>query len=455
MNKNSAYGSLYGLSLNELKCETIINYARALCLFIAKKTDRKPVILVGRDTRLSSEMLESAFTAGVCSAGADCINLGIVPSASVAHLISKHKADAGVMLCASVADAQHNGVRLFSSSGFYFSQKELEQIDEISKNTDNIFNDIKNEKLGRRFSDAKALWDYNRHIISQIETNLHGVKVLIDCANGSCAFTAKNIFEGLGASCTIINDMPNGNNINANCGAANTENLKKAVVDNHYALGLAFDGDGDKITVIDEKGAIVDNERLLTVFAKHYRDENLLQNNTVVCTNSTNLGVANFCQSHNINIIETKADERDVAEHMLHRKYSLGADNAGHIFFEAQTPVSDAQLTGVKLLEILVKSGKKLSELSQQMQRCSQIQLNIKISPKSREIWKNDRILTEYIEKCANELGNEARIVVRECRNDNESSIAVIIEGRNFDDINKYALMIGEKIKERVKTPKK
>ncbi|MBQ7131571.1 MAG: phosphoglucosamine mutase [Oscillospiraceae bacterium] len=446
---NFTTNGLYGLYPTQLGCESTLNYARALCLFIAKKTDRKPVILVGTDTRLSSQALSASLCAGICSAGGDCINLGVVPSPAVSYLIPKHKADAGVMLCASGAGAEFNGIRLFSSSGFYFSQKELDEISEISKNAAKLCEDIPVCRLGKCFTDSKALWDYNRHVISQIDTNLKGVKVAVDCANGSASLTAKNIFEGLGASCTIINDCPDGNNINKGCGINDTEALKRFVIDNHYALGIAFDGDAGRIAAVDENGALVDTDRLLTVFAKYLFENGMLKNNAIICTMMTNLGVSNFCRKHRIEAISTKADEHCVAEKMLKNKYSLGADHCGHIFFESDVPVSDAQLCGVKLIELLIKSSKKLSELALEMERCSQVLMKIKINPRCKEVWKNDVELTNYISKCSQELGDTSRIIVRE--SPDEAAIRVLVEGRDFDLINKYAMMISDKIKQRVK----
>lgn len=448
MNKSTPSG-LFGLYPTQLGCETAMNYARALCLFIARKTDRKPVILVGSDTRLSSQALSSSLCAGICSAGGDCINLGTVPSPAVSYLISKHKADAGMMLCACDAGSEYNGIRFFSSSGFYFTEKELDEIYEISKSAHKLCDNILANRMGKHFDDSKALWDYNRHIISQIQTNLKGVKVAVDCANGSASLTAKNIFEGLGSYCIMLNDAPNGTNINNGCGTADTSFLKKFVVDNHCALGIAFDGDGGKIAVIDENGALVDTDRLLTVFAKYLSQNKALKNNAIVCTASANLGVSNFCKKNGIDVISAKSDEYCVAEKMLQSKYSLGADHCGHIFFESNVPVSDAQLCGVKLVELLVVTSKKLSELSGEMEHCPQVITKIKINPRCKEVWKNDAELTDYIKQCSDELGDFSRIIVRE--SPDEAVIRVLVEGRDFDMINKYAMLVSDKIKQRVR----
>lgn len=438
-----------------MSCESVLNYGRALCLFISQKTDRKPVVLVGRDARLSSEVLESAFVAGVTCAGGDCIRLGIVPAPAVSYLVPAHTADASVMLCTSPEDRQHSGIRLFSSSGFYLSDEETEKIEQLTADAADAVKNISCSQMGRQIVDTKAQWDYNRRVISQINTHLHGVKVALDCANGACSYTAKNVFEGVGASCDIINAEPDGTNTNPMWGHGNTLAFKNYVADNHYAAGFVFDGEGDKLSVIDETGAVVDNDRLLSIFAAFYKSQSVLKENMVVTSTATNLGVANLCESIGCNVICAKNGKRYIAEKMLKSKYSLGGDTNGHIFFEADIPVSDAQLTALRLIEVMVRSGKKLSELAAVMERCPQVLLNIKINPKCKEIWKNDKKLSDYIEKCTNELGKGNRVIVREHGSDDEPAISVLVEGRNFDEINKYAMMIADKIKERVKPPKK
>lgn len=442
-------------AMQELSCESLLNYGRALCLFISQKTDRKPVVLVGRDTRRLSEVLEAAFVAGVTCAGGDCIRLGIVPVPAISYLVPKHKADIGVMLCTSPEDRQHSGIRLFSSSGFYLSCDETEKIEKLAATAADIPENITNTQLGRQIIDTKAQWDYNRKIISQINTHLHGVKVAVDCANGACSYTAKNVFEGVGASCDIINAEPDGTNTNCIWGQSNTAAIKNYVVDKRYAAGIVFDGEGDKIGVVDETGAVVDNDRLLSIFAQFYKSQNVLKESTVVTSTATNLGVANLCESIDCNVVCAKNGERYIAEKMLNSKYSLGGDANSHIFFESDIPVSDAQLTALRLIEVMVRSGKKLSELASAMERCGQVVLNIQINPKCKEIWKNDKKLVDYIEKCSQELGKNARIIVRECSNDENTSIRVLVEGKNFDEINDYAMKIADKIKERVRPPKK
>ncbi len=280
-----------------------------------------------------------------------------------------------------------------------------------------------------------------------VDINLSGLRVAIDCANGSASSTAEKLFAGLGANVFLVNCSPNGININLNCGSTHMEMISKFVVDKRCHIGIAFDGDADRCLAVDENGVLIDGDKLIAIFARDMRDKGTLKKNTAVVTILTNLGFTHFAKNNNINMITTKVGDRYIVEQMLAGGYNLGGEQSGHIIFHDYATTGDGQLTAVQLLSVLKRQERKASELSSIMERYPQVMVNVKIISKWKEAWKNDPIIEEIISENQKKLGSSGRILVRE--SGTEPLIRVMIEGKRFDQINSMAIEIADKIRER------
>lgn len=438
-----------GVAITELTCETAMQIGRAAAMVLTQKTKHKPKILIGKDTRISSDVLEAALAAGICSVGADAVILGVVPTPAVAFLVQKRGADAGVMISASHNSMEFNGIKLFSGKGYKLSDDIEEEIETlILDNPEKIKEQITGgANTGRISYDKNAEWDYIRSLMKTIDHDLSGVRVAIDCANGSASSTAEKLFSGLGASVMLINNAPDGLNINDRCGSTCLDGLSRFVTENKCHIGVAFDGDADRCLAVDETGAIMDGDKLIAVFAKDMRDKGTLKKNTAVVTIMTNLGFSHFAKANNINVVTTKVGDRYIIEQMLAGDYNLGGEQSGHIIFHDLSTTGDGQLTAVQLLSVLKRSDCKASELSRVMERYPQVMINVKITAAWKEKWKNDSEIEEIISTNQKLLGTSGRILVRE--SGTEPLIRVMIEGRHFDVINDMAVKIADKIKER------
>lgn len=436
-----------GVAITELTCEIAMNIGRAAALVLTKKTNHKPTIFIGKDTRISSDILESALAAGICSVGADVQILGVVPTPAVATLVEQKKADAGVMISASHNSAEFNGIKLFSSTGYKLSDEIEEEIEELILDRPQDMKLVSGGAVGKITYYRDAQTDYIRYIMKSIKGNLTGLRIALDCANGSASTTAKRLFEGLGASVYIINSSPDGININENCGSTHMNTLMQFVVDKKCHAGLAFDGDADRCLAVDERGELVDGDKLIAICAKAYKEKGKLKKDTAVVTVMSNLGFTYFAKNNGINMQTTKVGDRYVLEKMLEGGYNLGGEQSGHIIFLDEAKTGDGQLSGAKVLEILAESGLKMSELASAMEHFPQVMINVKISPRDREVWKNDSQITDLIEQYETELGDSGRILVRE--SGTEPLIRVMLEGKDFKQINSFAVAIADKIKER------
>lgn len=434
-----------GVAITELTCELAMNIGRAAAMVLTRHTNKKPKIIIGKDTRISGDILESALVAGICSVGADAYILGVVPTPAVAVLVKQYKADAGVMISASHNSVEFNGIKLFSSEGFKLPDDIEEEIERLILDYPEDIALCCSTTVGRVYYEKNAEWDYVRHVMKTCD-GLKGVRVAIDCANGSASSCAVKLFTGLGAECYFINNTPDGTNINKNCGSTHLEPLQKCVVENKCHVGLAFDGDADRCLAVDEKGNIVDGDKLLAIFSKYMKGMGKLKHNTCVVTVMTNLGFFKFAKESNIVVATTGVGDRYVLEEMKKGGYNLGGEQSGHIIFLDESTTGDGELTGVKLLDILAHTTLKMSELADMMTNYPQVLHNITIPAKSKGKWNTVPEINEVIELCKVKLGDEGRILVRE--SGTEPLVRVMLEGKNFGLITDYAIRICDKIKE-------
>lgn len=435
-----------GIAITQLTCEMAMNIGRAAALVLAKETNHAPKIIIGKDTRISGDVLEAALVAGICSVGANVHILGVVPTPAVAMLVKKYEADAGVMISASHNSVEFNGIKLFSGTGFKLSDKIEAEIEELILDTPEKMQLKDGCEIGRVFYEMNAEWDYIRYVMKTIDTDFRGIKVALDCANGSASGTAKKLFEGLGASCVMVSDNPDGTNINKDCGSTHIENLMKTVVEKKCNVGLAFDGDADRCLAVDENGELIDGDKLLAIFSKFMKVQGKLKSNTCVVTVMSNLGFFKFAKENGIDATTTAVGDRYVLERMQKLDYNLGGEQSGHIIFLDEANTGDGQLTGVKLLEVLKKTGKKASELAACMETYPQVLVNVKITPDKKGMWEKNEKVMQAIEMYKEKLGDDGRILVRE--SGTEPLVRVMLEGKKTGIITEYAHNIAKLIEE-------
>lgn len=435
-----------GIAVTDLTCELAMQTGRAAALVLAKKDGGKTKILIGKDTRLSSDALEAAVCAGVCSVGADAELLGVVPTPALAYLIGVYGADGGIMISGSHNSAEYNGLKLFSSKGQKLMEEEEEKIEHLVLDAPEEIKLSSHESIGRIIHGDNSADEYVKHIKEITDTDLSGLKVAIDCANGCASNTAEKLFTALGAEVLVMADKPDGTNINRDCGSTHVHRLMEYVVEQGCDCGLAFDGDADRCIAVDEQGCMIDGDRLIAIFADDMKAQGRLDGDTAVITVMSCLGLRKYADSNGIKLISAGAGTRYILERMLEGCYKLGGEPNGHIIFFDECKTGDGQLAGAHLLSIMKSSGKKLSELAGDMPAYPQVKLNVKIDPQYKELWKNEKAITELIEKYQKELGDNGRIMVRE--SGKEPIVRIMTEGSDFGTINDMAVAIARCIKD-------
>ena len=437
-----------GIAVTDLTCELAMQTGRAAATVLAKKGCKKARILIGKDTRRSSDALEAAVAAGICSVGADAELLGIVPTPAVTHLISTHEADGGIMISGSHNSAEFNGLKIFCSRGHKVMEEAEDEIERLVLYAPEEMKPCSNENIGRIIhSERTAAGEYIEHVKAAAGTDLSGLKIAIDCANGCAAFTARKLFNALGAKTCVMFDKPDGNNINKNCGSTHIQHLMDYVVKNGCDCGIALDGDADRCIAVDEKGTMIDGDRQLAIFARDMKEQGLLDGDTAVITAMSSLGLRRYAAANDIKLVSSGAGVRYVLERMLEGGYKLGGEPNGHIIFLDDCGTGDGQLAGARLMGIMKRMGVKLSGLADDLPLYPQVKLNVKISPRFKEIWKNEKSITDLIERFEKELGDEGRITVRE--SGKEPIIRIMAEGTDFGRINDMAVEIAQQIKEK------
>lgn len=438
-----------GVANTEISCTLAMDIGRAAAMVVARDHHkRKPVFLVGHDTRISHDMLESAIAAGLCSVGADVVTLGTVPTPAVAYLVANSDADAAIMLSASHNPYEFNGIKIFGAEGFKLTDEEEMEIEEIV--LDHVLPyDLKwNDELGVIRSGETLVEQYIDHIVSTVEGDLSGIRVAADCANGSASATAAKIFAKLGADVTILNDEPNGVNINDNCGSTHIEVLGKYVRENGFDLGVAFDGDADRCLAVDENGELVDGDKLIAIFSSQMKREGKLANDTAVVTVMSNMGFFKFAEQAGIHVEKTSVGDRYVLQNMLEHGHCIGGEQSGHIIFREFMTTGDGQLTAVQLLWAIKKSGKKLSELAQLMQVYPQVILNVRADKEMKRMVKVDEGVLKCQQQLEEGMNGNGRILVRP--SGTEPVIRIMVEGLDREAIMNAAKSMEQIIIERL-----
>ena len=408
---------------------------------------KKPKIIIGKDTRISGDMFESAIAAGICAGGCDAVLCGVTPTPAIAYLVKECGFDAGIMISASHNQAFDNGIKIFNSQGFKLSDGLEEKIEYAIDN----YAEIKlktGESIGTVTRNNKIIDKYINHVseinkIIDSKNNINNIKILIDCANGSASETAEKIFGREKVFYKIINSNPDGLNINDKCGSTHLDGLIKIMKEGNFDIGFAFDGDADRCLAVDETGEIIDGDKIICVLADDMKKSGRLKNNLIAVTRLSNLGLHKFCENREINIEQTDVGDRFVLERMLEKDINIGGEQSGHIIISDYATTGDGQITAVLILDILRKSnGKTASEIFGAMKPYPQVMMNVKVAnDKKQDIMSDETVLAE-IEKTINLLNGNGRVLLRP--SGTEPLIRIMIEGEDQGIITGYAKKIEE-----------
>lgn len=437
-----------GVANKDLTCELAMKLGRAAAAVLTNKSTRHPRVIIGKDARLSSDMLENAMAAGLCSVGASVVLLGVVPTPAVAYLVEKYKADAGIMISASHNSYEYNGIKIFSGDGFKLPDDLEERIESLILGEAPLPAAPADSDLGTVETAPNALRDYIDHVKSTVHFSLDGLEIALDCANGSSAMTAETLFTELGAKVHMLANEPNGVNINDGCGSTHMESLIEYVKTHRVDAGIAFDGDADRCLAVDENGEPVDGDFIMAICGLDMKSRGKLNKNCIVGTIMTNLGFIKFCEANGIHFEATKVGDRYVLEEMLLENYSFGGEQSGHVIFRDFATTGDGQLTAAQLLSIMKRREAKLSSMTTVMERYPQTMKNIRVSPEGKLAFYTDPKVKQAIDAATKTLAGNGRVIVRP--SGTEPLLRVMVEGQDLALIEKIAEDISEVIKEEL-----
>jgi len=434
MNRLFGTDGVRGIAGSELTPILAFQLGRAGAHVLAQ-TNKKPTILVGKDTRLSCDMLENALISGILSAGANSEQLGIMPTPAVAFLTRNSCAAAGVVISASHNPAKYNGIKFFSSDGYKLPNAVEDSIQNLIE-ADNI-PQLTGPNIGRNFMNTLAAEKYATYVAKTICTPLFGIRVAMDCANGATSLIAPKVLESLGAKVTVISNIPNGLNINDGCGSTNLENISAFVKNGNFDIGISFDGDGDRVLLTDENGKNIDGDSIMAVASIFLKQENRLKNDTLVATVMSNLGLENACRENGITLLRTAVGDRYVLEEMQKNDLVLGGEQSGHIIFAEHATTGDGLISALQFLEIMQKRGKTASALASCMTHFPQILRNIRVDGSEKYSITKQEDISREIQRIKNALGARGRILIRP--SGTEPRIRIMLEGENLSILKKEA----------------
>lgn len=438
----------------ELTPSLVYRVAKAGAYVLSKNLDHMPTILIGRDTRISGNLIESAMVAGFLSYGANVKLLGVLPTPAVAYLTRKLKADASVVISASHNSYEFNGIKYFSNKGTKIPDSLEEEIEELMDSPKLEELTAPNDKIGM----VSYCFDLMDEYVSFFEENFKEVIqenkpedfiIGLDTANGATAIVAEKVFQELKIPYKIINNQPDGININENCGSTHLEGLKKFVLDNNLSLGIAYDGDGDRCLAIDEKGNEIDGDKLLAIIANNLRKKGKLNKDTIVATVMSNLGLNKYVKENNLELKQTKVGDRYVLEEMLKEGFNLGGEQSGHVILLDYNPTGDGILTSLMLIKAMLESNQKASALGNMVKAYPQVLINAKVNSSKKHDYEKDETIRKAIQKLEEEFAGNGRVLIRP--SGTEPLVRVMIEGENQNYITQKARELADLIEEKLK----
>ncbi len=426
-----------GIANIELTNELAYKLGKFGASVLTKETHHKARILIGKDTRVSGDMLESALIAGILSAGCDVINVGVVPTPAIAYLVRHLKVDAGVMISASHNPVEYNGIKFFNGDGFKLSDSIEAEIEDYILNNRELDQVLSGTEIGRKTDVHNGGELYSEYVRGTAFADLTGLKVAIDCANGASFNVAQEALKALGAEVDAYYNQPDGFNINKECGSTHTDVIGKIVKEGDYHVGLAFDGDADRLLAVDENGQLVDGDKIMTICGISMKARGLLTKDTVVTTVMSNIGMDEAFKKNGLNAVKSKVGDRYVLEEMLKGGYSLGGEQSGHIIFLNTNTTGDGLMSAIQLLCVLKESGKKMSELASVMTVYPQVLKNAHVRTENKNAYINDEVIMEKIKEVEAYFHGNGRVLIRP--SGTEPLVRVMIEGDDLAVLERYA----------------
>ncbi|WP_314549161.1 phosphoglucosamine mutase [uncultured Gemella sp.] len=443
MRKYFGTDGIRGIAGESLTADLSFKVGKALGKLLTEKKEH-PKVIIGRDTRISCDMLEQALAAGLTSTGVNVMTVGTIPTPAIAYLTKTIETDSGIMISASHNPYQDNGIKIFGPDGFKLTDEQELHIEQLIDNSDKIKN-ASFDKIGKLYSGSELSQKYIQHIKQSISGDLSGIKIALDCANGATTGIAPFIFGDLEADIETIGCQPNGVNINDNVGSTKINTIAEFVKENNVDMGFAFDGDGDRVLAVDSKGNVVDGDKIMFILAKHLKDQGELKDNMVVSTVMSNIGFYKAIEENGLQSVKTAVGDRYVVEEMRNNSYSLGGEQSGHIILMNYATTGDGILTAVKLADIIKKSGKSLEELANEVSIYPQKLVNIKVVDKKTAM-EDEEVLSECT-KVEKELEGNGRILLR--ASGTENLIRVMVEASSDELTDKYCEQVAAIVRKK------
>ncbi|MCI8773670.1 MAG: phosphoglucosamine mutase [Lachnospiraceae bacterium] len=433
-----------GVANEELTPQLAMQLGQAGAYVLSKENQHKPTIMVGCDTRISGDMLANALMAGACSVGANAVFVGVVPTPAVAYLTRKYKVDAGVVISASHNPVEFNGIKFFDGNGYKLPDSLEDEIEALIRNGMQGIKFPIGAGVGKIKYRTDAREEYINHAIQAVKVELSGMKIVVDCAEGAAFYTSIEALKELGGDIVAIHTNPDGSNINANCGSTHMEELQARVVYEKANLGLAFDGDADRLLAVDENGKIVDGDQIMAIVGNHMKGQGKLKKDTIVATVMSNLGFFLMGDKNGIHMEQTKVGDRYVLERMREMGASLGGEQSGHIIFLDENTTGDGLLSALHLLQVVVETQKPLSELAQVMEVMPQALVNAKVPNHKKEHYMDYPEIADAIDALNQKFAGEGRVLIRP--SGTEPLVRVMIEGKDQRMIESEARKLAELI---------
>ena len=443
MRKYFGTDGIRGIAGESLTADLSFKVGKALGKLLTEKKEH-PKVVIGRDTRISCDMIEQALTAGLTSTGVNVMTVGTIPTPAIAYLTKTIETDSGIMISASHNPYQDNGIKIFGPDGFKLTDEQELEIESLIDNSEKIKN-ASFEKIGKVYGGNELTQKYIQHIKQSITGDLSDIEIALDCANGATTGVAPFIFGDLEADIETIGCQPNGVNINDNVGSTKIETISEFVKENNVDVGFAFDGDGDRVLAVDANGNIVDGDKIMFILAKHLKEQGELKDNMVVSTVMSNIGFYKAIEENGLQSVKTAVGDRYVVEEMRKNDYSLGGEQSGHIVLMNYATTGDGILTAVKLANIIKTSGKSLEELASEVSIYPQKLVNIKVVDKTTAM-EDSEILAEC-EKVEKELEGNGRILLR--ASGTENLIRVMVEASSDELTDKYCEQVAKIVREK------
>ena len=426
-----------------------LGYALGYYLKNNNPNEEKIKVIMGSDTRISGYMLRSALTAGLTSMGIYIDFVGVIPTPGVAYITKIKNAKAGIMISASHNPAKDNGIKIFNSEGYKLSDEIENQIEDYMDNLDEILaNPLAGDKVGKFKYAEDEYFQYKNYLTQCVEGNFKDMKIVLDTANGAAYRTAKDVFLDLRAELVVINDAPNGRNINVKCGSTHPEILAKVVVGYEADLGLAYDGDADRLIAVDKFGNVIDGDKIIGILALGMKQNGKLKNNKVVTTVMSNIGFEKYLKENNIELLRANVGDRYVLEKMIAEDVVIGGEQSGHIILKDYATTGDGVLSSLKLVEVIRNTGKDLHELVSAIKDAPQALINVKVDNSKKNTWDKNETIMFFINEANQKYKDEVRILVR--KSGTEPLIRVMTEGDNKQLVHKLAEDIGQLIEKEL-----